>query len=148
MKFGQVAASAGRSNETRKLSFVDDRLDFLDQIVRKVAKPGFESPSQYIGAPSRVASRVFSARRLPYLSETVSSTVKVEYPLHWLNGHEVTVVRCHGNGQLLVETPNGRLCVPTWMTDRTACALLTFGWQPFVCDQALLQLDALLTAID
>jgi hypothetical protein len=73
---------------------------------------------------------------------------KVEYPLHWLYGHEVTVVRCHGNDQLLVETPNGRLCLPTWMTDRTACALLTCGWQPFVSDQALLQLDALLTAVD
>ncbi len=34
------------------------------------------------------------------------------------------------------------------MTDRARCAALTFGWQPFVSQQALLELDALLTALD
>ncbi len=30
----------------------------------------------------------------------------------------------------------------------TLCALLTFGWQPFVSHQALRQLDALLVSLD
>ena len=46
------------------------------------------------------------------------------------------------------ETSEDRRCVPSWMTDPTRCALLTFGWQPFVSYQALRRLDALLASLD
>jgi hypothetical protein len=78
-------------------------------------------------------------------------TVKIEYTPHPLGGQEFQVVRrdLRGpNGQVLVETTKGRQCLPAWMTDRTLCAALTFGWQPFVSQHALLELDALLTALD
>jgi hypothetical protein len=78
-------------------------------------------------------------------------TVKVEYPFHPLYGQEVRAVECDAKGrkgQLLVEASKERLCLPAWMTDPTPCALLTFGWQPFVSQQSLRQLDALLAALD
>jgi hypothetical protein len=34
------------------------------------------------------------------------------------------------------------------MTDSSRCALLTFGWQPFVSYEVLRQLDALLASLD
>jgi hypothetical protein len=63
-------------------------------------------------------------------------------------------VRCNapglkeGQGQVLIETCQGRQCLPSWMTDPTRCTLLTFGWQPFASEQALRRLDALLASLD
>jgi hypothetical protein len=34
------------------------------------------------------------------------------------------------------------------MTEPARCALLTFGWQPFVSEQALRQLDAFVASLD
>ncbi len=78
-------------------------------------------------------------------------TVKVVYPFHPLFDQEVRAVQCDAKGrkgQLLVETSQDRQCLPAWMTEPTRCALLTFGWQPFVSEQALRQLDALLASLD
>ena len=78
-------------------------------------------------------------------------SVKVEYLLHPLFGQEVRIVQLDAKGrkgQTLVETSEDRRCVPSWMTDPTRCALLTFGWQPFVSHQALRRLDALLASLD
>ncbi len=78
-------------------------------------------------------------------------SVKVEYLLHPLFGEEVRIVRFDAKGrkgQTLVESSEDRQCVPSWMTDPTHCALLTFGWQPFASHQALRQLDALLASLD
>jgi hypothetical protein len=77
--------------------------------------------------------------------------VKVEYLFHPLFGQAVRVVQCDAKGregQLLVESSQDRQCLPSWMTDPTRCALLTFGWQPFASGQALRQLDALLASLD
>jgi hypothetical protein len=93
------------------------------------------------------------AKRLKSASDNARylGTVKVEYLFHPLFGQEVRAVQCDAKGrkgQLLVETAKERQCLPAWMTDPRRCALLTFGWQPFVSDQALRELDALLAALD
>lgn len=78
-------------------------------------------------------------------------TVKVEYLFHPLFGQWVRAIQCDAKGrkdQMLVETSEDRQCLPSWMTDPTRCAILTFGWQPFVSDQALRQLDMLLASLD
>ena len=79
-------------------------------------------------------------------------TVKVEYLFHPLFGQAVRDVRCDAKGrtegQLLVDTSQGRQCVPAWMTDPKRCAALTFGLQPFASEQALRLLDALLASLD
>ncbi len=99
------------------------------------------------GSPDSVQTRVRTApddARYP-------GKVKIEYTPHPLGGQELRVVRCDvraTNSQVYVETSKGRQCLPAWMTDRARCAALTFGWQPFVSQQALLELDALLTALD
>ena len=78
--------------------------------------------------------------------------VKVEYLFHPLFGQVVRDVQGDAKGrtegQLLVDTSQGRQCVPTWMTDPRRCAPLTFGLQPFASEQALRQLDALLASLD
>jgi len=67
-------------------------------------------------------------------------------------GQTVCDVRCRAGGMreghLRVETSQDRQCVPSWMTDPTRCALLTFGLQPFASAQALQRLDALLASLD
>jgi len=79
-------------------------------------------------------------------------TVKVEYLFHPLFGQAVRDVRCDAKGrtegQLLVDTSQGRQCVPVWMTDPRRCAPLTFGLQPFASEQALCLLGALLASLD
>jgi hypothetical protein len=78
-------------------------------------------------------------------------SVKVEYLLHPLFGQEVGIVQFDAKGrkgQTLVESSEDRRCLPSWMTDPTRCALLTFGWQPFASNRALRQLDALLASLD
>jgi hypothetical protein len=78
-------------------------------------------------------------------------SAKVEYLLHPLFGEEVRIVQLDAKGrkgQTLVEFCGDRRCVPTWMTDPSRCALLTFGWQPFVSYEVLRQLDALLASLD
>jgi hypothetical protein len=94
-----------------------------------------------------------SSRRAKPLSDDARylGTVRIEYLLHPLFGQAVRAVQCDAKGrkgQLLVETSQDRQCLPSWMTDPTRCALLTFGWQPFASDQALRQLDALLASLD
>jgi hypothetical protein len=77
--------------------------------------------------------------------------VKVEYLFHPLFGQQVRAIQCDAKGrkgQLLVEASQDRQCLPSWMTDPTRCAILTFGWQPFVSAQALRQLEALLASLD
>ena len=92
--------------------------------------------------------------RLPTPSDDARylDTVKVEYLLHPMFGQTVRDVRCRAGGMreghLRIETSQDRQCVPSWMTDPTRCALLTFGLQPFASEQALRQLDALLTSLD
>ena len=78
-------------------------------------------------------------------------SAKVEYLLHPLFGQEVRIVQFDAkgrNGQTLVESSEDRRCVPAWMTDPSHCALLTFGWQPFVSYQVLRQLEVLLASLD